>query len=147
LRADSVRETLPALAINPQIKLKRVVRAREHKPEKDPKTDGLQLEPNRVAKNILEFLKSDPRAYRSFGVWWWSVKTFLRQFYGRDDLYCLGSYVDTAQAAELPKLPIELMLARALEEHQLNTRFNAHSNHVENLDGELVTIWDDDAGL
>ena len=97
--------------------------------------------------NILQFLQTDPRNYRNFGVYWWFIKALIREYHTTDDCYLLGNYVDTQVAAMLPPGTLEQTLGRALTEYEYNARFNMMCAQVTNEEGEEVTIFDEDAGL
>lgn len=100
-----------------------------------------------LVANILRILQADPRNYRNFGVFWWPVKALMREYYSADDLYLLGSYVDPGVAAMVPSGSIEQTLGRALAEYAYNARYNSRRSQVANEEGEMVTIFDEDAGL
>ncbi|WP_431860171.1 hypothetical protein [Azospirillum sp.] len=99
-------------------------------------------------RNVLQQLQADPQRYRWFGVWWWPVKALLKRAgYGPDQLYMLGSYQDPETAALVPSEGLEATLRAAFEEYGSNARFGRPGGRVEGPDGELVTIYDEDAGL
>jgi hypothetical protein len=93
-------------------------------------------------RNIVQQLQAEPQRYRLFGMWWWPVKATLRHVgYGPDQCFLLGEYVDTAQAASVPALP----LAETLAEYQQNATFPDPDGMVEDPEGEMVEVWDSDA--
>jgi hypothetical protein len=76
------------------------------------------------------------------------VKALLKRAgHGPDQLYLLGSYQDATTAALVPPAGIEETLMAALEEYGHNARFPDPDGLVEDPDGELVTIYDEDAGF
>lgn len=98
--------------------------------------------------NVVQQLQEEPQRYKLFGVWWWPVKALLRRAgYGPDQLALLGSYVDPETAAMVPRAGLEETLRAAFQEYGQNARFPHPDGKVENPDGELVTIYDEDAGL
>jgi hypothetical protein len=101
-----------------------------------------------AVRNVLQQLQTEPRRYRLFGVYWPAVKALLKRAgYGPDQLYLLGSYQDAATAALVPPAGIEETLMAALEEYGYNARFPHPDGLVEDPDGGLVTIYDEDAGF
>ena len=59
----------------------------------------------------------------------------------------LGSYQDATTAALAPPAGLEETLIAALEEYGQNARFPHPDGLVEDPDGELVAIYDEDAGF
>ncbi len=99
-------------------------------------------------RNIVQQLQTDPVRYKLFGIYWWPVKKLLKAAgYGPDQLPMLGDYQDDEIAALVPALPLEQMLRTAFEEFGFNARFPHPNGVVEDPDGELVTIFDQDAGI
>jgi hypothetical protein len=99
-------------------------------------------------RNVVQMLQTDPKRYKYFGVWWWPVKALLKRAgYGPDQLYMLGSYQDANTAAMVPREGLEDTLRAAFTEYGHNARYGRSGGVVENPDGELVTIFDEDAGL
>lgn len=99
-------------------------------------------------RNVLQQLQEEPQRYRLFGVWWWPVKALLKRAgYGPDQLYMLGSYQDATTAALVPKANLEETLVAAFEEFAQNARYPRADGQVEDPDGEVVTIYDEDAGF
>lgn len=99
-------------------------------------------------RNTVAQLQQDPGRYKWFGVWWWPVKAMLKRAgYGPDQLYMLGGYEDAEVAAMVPPAGVEATLRAAFEEYGQNARYPHPDGRAENPDGELVTIWDQDAGL
>jgi hypothetical protein len=106
------------------------------------------IDVDEALRNVVLILQGAPQNYRCFGVWWWSVKTFLRDAgYGPDQLYMLGSYEDPATAAMAPKQTLQNTLRAAFKEYAFNATYPHMNNLVESPDGELVAIYDADAGL
>lgn len=111
-----------------------------------PKTKTIDVP--QAMKNVLMFLQRDPRNYKKFGIYWWAVKDQLKQAgYTRHDIYLLGRYRDDAQAARIPPGDVQTTLRRAFSEFRFNSGFPRWSGAVEDDDGEIITIWDDDAGI
>jgi hypothetical protein len=99
-------------------------------------------------RNVLQQLQTEPRRYKLFGVWWPAMKALLKRAgYGPEQLYMLGDYQDQATAALVPSAGLEDTLVAALEEYGHNARFPHPDGLVEDPDGELVTIYDEDAGF
>jgi hypothetical protein len=103
-------------------------------------------------RHVVQQLQADPRRYKLFGVYWWLVKAMLRRAgYGPAQLYMLGSYIDSQQAREVASwlrgMGYEDALHHAFGEYQVNAAFPHADGRVENPDGELVPIFDADAGL
>jgi hypothetical protein len=99
-------------------------------------------------RNVLQLLQQEPRRYKLFGVWWPAVKVMLKRAgYGPDQLYMLGEYQLPNIAALAPPAGLEDTLVAALEEYGQNARFPHPDGLVEDPDGELVAIYDEDAGF
>ena len=108
----------------------------------------MAIDPTRALANVLEMLQTDPAAYKLFGIYWWPVKALLRRVYDRDRLYLLGSYQDPVTAALVPGgMGLQATLQAAFAEYGRNARFGRAGGVVEDPDGDLVTIYDEDAGL
>lgn len=102
---------------------------------------------DRFLWNALAALQAAPERYRLFGVWWWPVKALLRARFGQAQLHLLGKYEDAVTAAEVPRADLSDTLVAAIEEYGHNLRYGAGAGQVYTPDGELVTIYDEDAGL
>ena len=106
------------------------------------------LPPDKIAETFLRVLQADPVKYRNFGVYWWFVKKFMKRFYSKANLYMLGDYVDETQAAMVPTHDsLEETLQEAIGTWQHNAMFNLDRADVLTPDGEVVTIFDQDAGI
>lgn len=98
-------------------------------------------------RNVLQQLQEEPRRYRLFGIYWWPVKALLKRAgYGPDQLYLLGNYHDHATAALVPRMGLEETVRTALEEFAQNARYPHSDGQVEDTDGSMVTVLDEDAG-
>jgi hypothetical protein len=98
-------------------------------------------------RNTMQILQTKPGNYKLFGVYWWAMKAQLKEAgYTMDNLYLLGSYVDHETAAQIPRAGLEETLRAAFTEYGHNATFSHGDGRVEAPDGELVTIWDGDAG-
>jgi hypothetical protein len=99
-------------------------------------------------RNILQQLQQDPRRYKLFGIYWWPTKALLKRHgYGPAELYMLGPYLDQTTAALVPKMGLEETLRTALEEYGRNATFPHPGGMVEDPDGEMVILYDEDAGI
>jgi hypothetical protein len=99
-------------------------------------------------RNTLQQLQADPRRYKLFGIYWPAIKALLKRHgYGADQLYMLGDYHDAITAAMIPKMGLEETLRTAFEEYGQNARSPHPGGMVEDPDGEMVLIYDEDAGL
>jgi hypothetical protein len=99
-------------------------------------------------RNVLHQLQVEPWRYRLFGVYWPAVKAMLKRAgYGPDQLYMLGDHRMADIAALVPAAGLEETLMAALEDYGQNARFPHADGVVEGPDGELVTIYDPDAGF
>jgi hypothetical protein len=99
-------------------------------------------------RNIVQQLQQDPKRYRCFGVYWWPIKLLLKRHgYGPENLYLLGSYQDPTTAALVPRAGLTETIEAAMLEYGQNLRFPHPEGMVEDPDGELVRIWDEDAGF
>jgi hypothetical protein len=109
--------------------------------------DEPQVDVNQAFYNIVSQLQAKPETYKAFGVYWWPVKALLKAAgYGKDQLYYLGDYSDPETSSLVPKMDLQATLRLALEEYSWNLTFPHANDQVEAPDGELVTIWDADAG-
>lgn len=99
-------------------------------------------------RSILQQIQQEPWRYKLFGVYWWPVKAMLKRVgYGPAQLYMLGSFQDAAAARLVPSAGLADTLRAAFEEYGQNSRYPHTNNQVEDPDGELVTIFDEDAAL
>lgn len=110
--------------------------------------DEGDIDPRAALRNVLQHLQAEPQRYRLFGVWWWPVKALLKGVgYGPEQLYLLGDYVDPETAALVPPDGLQGTLRAALAEYAQNAAFPRPGGMVEDPDGEVVRIFDEDAGL
>ncbi len=99
-------------------------------------------------RNILQILQTDPVKYRNFGIYWWFIKTLLKREYTKANLSLLGDYMDNSDAAKLPGgMDLQATLKAAFVEYQLNASFNMGSNRVQDANGSVYIIFDQDAGF
>ena len=99
-------------------------------------------------RNCMLLLQQKPKNYKLFGIYWWPVKALLKRAgYTTAQAYMLGDYFDPEVAEMVPKAGVIPTLEAAFREYGFNARFPHADNKVENPDGELVTIFDSDAGL
>ena len=99
-------------------------------------------------RNVLQQIQAEPKRYKLFGVYWWPMKALLRRAgYGQAQLYMLGTYQDPVTAALVPAMNLPDTLAAAFEEYGQNARYPHADGRAESPDGELVTIFDEDAGI
>jgi len=97
---------------------------------------------------IVQQLQREPQRYRLSGVYWWAIKAMLiRRGYGPVDLYLLGSYQDPETAQMIPPAGLAETLHDALAEYGFNAALPHPDGQVENPDGEMVRIFDEDANL
>jgi hypothetical protein len=106
-----------------------------------------EVNPQAFLRSALQQLQAEPGRYKLFGVYWWPIKAMLRQQFGKDQLYMLGTYQDGETAGLVPAMGLDDMISAAAEEYAQNATFPHPSGEVETPDGELVTIFDEDAGL
>ena len=106
------------------------------------------INPAEALQNVLLQLQQDPARYRLFGIYWWPIKALLKGVgYGRDQLYMLGDYQDPETATLIPPIGLQATLVAAFTEFGQNARYPRPDGRVEDPDGELVTVMDEDAGL
>lgn len=107
------------------------------------------VDPQTFAKSTLQLLQQDPRRYRNFGVYWYFVKTLMRRYYTRDNLYLLGEYMDPDTMAKMPQHEtLQGTLEAAIAEYRHNATYNLVSGLVDDLAGGGVTfLHDEDAGI
>ena len=99
-------------------------------------------------RNVLQSLQDEPQRYKLFGIYWWPIKAFLKRMgYGPEQLYMLGDYQDATTAALVPKMDLADTMGAALEEYGRNARYPHPGGVVEDPDGEMVLIYDEDAAL
>ena len=99
-------------------------------------------------RNVLQQIQAEPKRYKLFGVYWWPMKALLRRAgYGQAQLYMLGTYQDGETAALVPPMSLPDTLEAAFAEYGQNARYPHGDGRVESPDGELVTIFDEDAGI
>lgn len=98
-------------------------------------------------RNTLQQLQEEPGRYRLFGIYWWPIKALLKRAgYGPDQLYILGQFQDADTAALVPRMPLAETLREAFAEYQRNAAYPHQDGRVEDPDGDLVTVLDQDAG-
>lgn len=97
-------------------------------------------------RNVLQILQTDPENYKKFGVYWWPIKALLKQYYNQDNLYMLGDYIDQDTAGMVPDVGLNDMLRLCFQAYQHNSSYGRGGGRVENPDGEIVIIFDEDAG-
>jgi hypothetical protein len=116
-------------------------------PREPAKRTEVRHQGTEALHNILAALQAKPESYKAFGVFWWPVKALLKGAgYGPDELYYLGSYTDPETAKQVPPGNLQETLGAALSEYSWNLTFPHANGQIEAPDGELVTIWDADAG-
>ncbi|MDU7524751.1 MAG: hypothetical protein E7K72_25840 [Roseomonas mucosa] len=114
----------------------------------DQENEGGTLDVPAALRNILLLLQADPTRYQRFGIYWWPMKALLKAAgYGPENLSLLGSYMDPETAAMVPPGDLRATMTAALEEFGQNSRYPRPMGMVENADGELVTIRDEDAPI
>jgi len=103
------------------------------------------IDPKTFAASTLQLLQLDPRRYKLFGVYWYVVKSVLKQYYTRDNLHLLGDYMDSRVLEERMPAHADLQeyLAAATEEYRQNASFNEVEDPVG---GGTFTLVDTDAG-
>lgn len=108
-----------------------------------------RIDPRKFAASVVALLSEDPRRYRNFGAYWYFVKALLRKLgYTRDNLYLLGDYRDGEIEAAMPKhASLAEALAAAIEEYRGNAAHNLGRSTVLAPDGEVLALFDEDAGL
>ena len=99
-------------------------------------------------QNVIGQLQKNPGRYRCFGVYWWPLKKVLKAAgYGPAQLFYLGDYQDEDSAARVPAgIGLEDMLTAAFTAYGQNVRFPHTGGFVEDPEGELVVVLDEDAG-
>lgn len=106
------------------------------------------IEVREALANVLHQLQGDPARYKLFGIWWWPVKQLLKRAgYDKNHLYLLGSYQDETVAELVPRLDLQGTMREALEEYNFNAKFARSGGRVETPDGEIVVLFDEDAGI
>ena len=101
-----------------------------------------------MLRNVVQLLQERPERYKAFGVFWWPVKAILKhQGYGPDQLYFLGDYVDPSTVDRVAEANLADTLHAAILEYNQNLTFPHPGGVVEDPDGELIIIYDADAGL
>jgi hypothetical protein len=97
--------------------------------------------------NTLQQLQVNPARYRLFGIYWWPVKALPRQQgYGPEQCFLLGAYEDPMTTALVPPRSTEETLAAAFAEYGQHAAYPHSSGMVEDADGEMVYLLDEDAG-
>jgi len=111
-------------------------------------THPMTIDHTAALRNVLQQLQAEPKRYKLFGIYWWPVKALLKRAgYGPDQLYMLGSYQDADTAAMVPKLGLQDTMELAFAEYGDNAAFPHSDGMVENTDGEMVLVIDEDAGF
>ena len=73
------------------------------------------------------------------------MKDFLKAAgYGKDQLYMLGDYRDAITADLVPAMGQEETMRAAFQEYGRNVQYPHTGGKVEDPDGQLVTIYDED---
>jgi hypothetical protein len=77
-----------------------------------------------------------------------AVKEQLKRAgYGPDQLYMLGNYKDPITADLVPQTNLQDTLRAAFVEYRFNAMYPRAGGKVEDPDGQIVTIYDEDAGF
>lgn len=100
-------------------------------------------------RNILQVLQADPREYRSFGCYWWWLKSCLKRHgYTTEHFYGLGEAEDREAINHIEPGPDELVLARALDFYRYHRMFFV-GDPVTYLPatGEPYHLFDSDCSL
>lgn len=106
------------------------------------------INPKQMADSTLQLLQADPSKYRNFGVYWYLIKTLMKNYYTVDNLYLLGDFMDESVIERMPEFDtLDDALVAAAEEYKQNAAFGMGSNVVEDADGEAFTLIDQDAGI
>lgn len=106
------------------------------------------IDVEQAMRNTLQILQTNPANYRNFGVYWWGIKAVLKRYYTKENLYLLGDYMDTGEAAEATQaMDLQSLLRAAFEEYGMNVRYNLGRNTVYDMDGDPYVIFDQDAGI
>ena len=122
-------------------------------PEAEEETEDVSpgegpIDVQKLFQTIIQELQAQPRRYKRFGIYWWPIKAMLKRAgYGKPQLYMLGGFTDPETARMVPQLNLEDTLRNAMEEYAFNTVHPHPDGRVENEDGEMVVIADDDAGF
>ena len=105
------------------------------------------VDPEKLAASTLQLLQADPSRYRNFGVYWYLIKSLMKRYYTRNNLYLLGDYVDKTVTDRLPpEQSLSESLEDAVREYGVNAAYNLGSNHMVDPDGEEFILMDQDAG-
>lgn len=106
------------------------------------------LPPDQIAANIRKILDNDIKAYRNFGVYWYFVKSFLKKYYTKDELYFLGDFEQADVVARMPEYDnFEDAMHDALLISRANWENNMGSATSIAPDDEPVTLFDEDVGI
>lgn len=106
------------------------------------------LPPDQIAKNIRKVLDNDIRYYRTFGVYWYFVKAFLKKYYDQAQMPILGNFEQAEVVARMPEYAnFEDAMHDALLYSRKNYENNMGSATSTAPDGEDVTLFDEDVGL
>lgn len=101
-----------------------------------------------IATGTLQLLQADPRQYRTFGPYWPLMKSILKRFYTRDNLFLLGDHVDQDAAAHMPPhASLEEAIAAAIEFHRNCAAYGLGTNEFTDEEtGDTWRLVDPDAG-
>jgi hypothetical protein len=106
------------------------------------------IDATEVLGNVMRDLQANPTRYRAFGVYWWPIKAMLKTAgYTTENLHYLGDYEDPETAALVPDGDLQTTLSRALTDYAYNVAYPHTGDQVESPTGELVLLWDADAGF
>lgn len=107
------------------------------------------VDPKTFADSTLQLLQQDPRRYRNFGVYWYFVKTLMKRYYTKENLYLLGEYMDADTIARMPEhKTLQEAIEAAVEEYRSNALYNLGRETVEDLSGGgVILLHDEDAGV
>ena len=59
------------------------------------KTEGGGTYLKKTSQALGKMLVAKPIQYKTFGVYWWAIKTMLRQYYPDKKVWFMGDYFDT----------------------------------------------------
>jgi hypothetical protein len=98
----------------------------------------------RVAFNIAHYLNGDRRGYRSFGPYWYRIKSLLKQ-HGHAEALGLGDYYDPRERDWLGDTTDDEAIRQALLLHgELVAAGHVYQDRHPTPDGDVVVINDED---
>ncbi len=115
--------------------------------EKELKVGGGDPWLKRFAIQVGPLLERSPTVYRTFGVYWWAVKTALQKFYGNPAAWFMGPYMDSKMRGQCWHGDLFRTVLAGAYYHQGEIFNTPDHEYVDSGGNELpYSLFDENAG-